>query len=59
MVLYLPVGIYAGHFKGAGVISILKMIFLDGTSFLCERIAQEKKDWCVEQSVPGVFEEVK
>ena len=24
---------YAGHFKGAGVISILKMIFLDGTFY--------------------------
>ncbi len=33
MALYLPVGIYAGHFKGAGVISILKMIFLDGTFY--------------------------
>lgn len=33
MALYLPVGIYAGHFKGAGVISVLKMIFLDGTFY--------------------------
>jgi serine/alanine racemase len=31
--LYLPVGIYAGHFKGAGILSILKMIFLDGTFY--------------------------
>lgn len=33
MVLYLPVGIYAEHFKGVGVVSILKMIFLDGTFY--------------------------
>lgn len=33
MILYLPVGIYAGHFRGAGIISILKMIFLDGTFY--------------------------
>lgn len=33
MVLYLPVGIYAGHFKGIGVISLLKMVFLDGTFY--------------------------
>lgn len=33
MALYLPVGIYAGHFKGAGIVSILKMIFLDGTFY--------------------------
>ncbi|GFI10113.1 serine/alanine racemase [Lachnospiraceae bacterium] len=33
VVLYLPVGIYAGHFKGAGIISVLKMIFLDGTFY--------------------------
>lgn len=33
LILYLPVGIYAGHFKGAGVVSVLKMIFLDGTFY--------------------------
>lgn len=33
MILYLPVGIYAGHFKGVNVFSILKMVFLDGTFY--------------------------
>ncbi len=33
MILFLPVGIYAGHFKGAGPVGILKMIFLDGTFY--------------------------
>ncbi|MEH2957051.1 acyltransferase [Candidatus Merdisoma sp. JLR.KK006] len=33
MVIYLPVGIYAGHFKGAGIVSVLKMILLDGTFY--------------------------
>lgn len=33
MVLYLPVGIYAGHFKDATFLSIPKMILLDGTFY--------------------------
>ncbi len=33
MVLYFPVGIYAGHFKEAGIVSIIKMIFLNGTFY--------------------------
>ncbi len=31
--VYLPVGIYAGHFKGAGLADLLKMFFLDGTFY--------------------------
>lgn len=33
LILYLPVGFYAGHFKDAGIVSVLKMIFLDGTFY--------------------------
>lgn len=33
LLLYLPVGIYAGHFKNAGIAAVLKMIFLDGTFY--------------------------
>ena len=33
MVLYLPVGIYAGHFKGAGIAAVLKMILFNGTFY--------------------------
>ncbi len=33
VILYLPVGIYAGHFKEANPVSLLKMLFLDGTFY--------------------------
>jgi len=33
VLLYLPVGIYAGHFKGAGAFTLLKMLYLDGTFY--------------------------
>lgn len=33
VILYIPVGIYAEHFKGAGIASILKMLLLDGTFY--------------------------
>ena len=33
MLLYLPIGIYAGHFQGAGPGEILKMILTDGTFY--------------------------
>lgn len=33
LLLYLPVGFYAGHFKDADFLMVLKMIFLDGTFY--------------------------
>lgn len=33
MLLYLPIGIYAGHYKGLTAPSLLRMIFFDGTFY--------------------------
>lgn len=33
ILLYLPVNIYAGHFRGAGVYDVLRMIVFDGTLY--------------------------
>lgn len=33
VILYLPLGIYAGHYKGIGFTEIMKMLFFDGTFY--------------------------
>lgn len=33
VLLYLPIGIYAGHFRGAGPLTLLKMLIFDGTFY--------------------------
>lgn len=32
-IIYLPVNIYAGHYKGLSMLSVLRMIFFDGTFY--------------------------
>lgn len=33
ILLYVPIGIYAGHYKGIGVGDVLRMVFFDGTFY--------------------------